>query len=106
MANMNNSLPASDLNLPQIAEKIACKEEELTQLLDLLPTGDVEDITYLEQAGRCILEVLGLIDRVDGVSSALEKMPLKLWLMGKLLELKALGLMSHPASLAFSGESC
>jgi len=75
--------------LPQLAREFKIEEKQLTEIWQLLPVGDFEEITYLEAAGRWIMEVSDIVNNIYPEFNDQQKTAIKLKLMGKLLELKS-----------------
>ena len=83
--------PLSNLNLTieQIAQDESLDIQQLASLLKKLPVDDTEEITYLEIAGECVMEVSSLIDDKYPELPRNQRMVKKYKLISKLLALKA-----------------
>jgi hypothetical protein len=93
---MDNPLPNSNIDIFKLASKIekiaqeeGFKAADLTKILVALPIGDSENMTYLEDAGKCILDTSNLVDEAYLGLPQNQKTAKKFKLMGKLLLLKA-----------------
>jgi len=86
---MTKDLPKTAKDLQQIASEEGVDLVDLSQVFSLLPTGDNEDITYLEAASQCILETSNLVDNTYHDMDQIQKAVIKLRLMSRLLSLKA-----------------
>lgn len=71
------------LSVTQISQEIGCSEGEITDVLLSVPTGDVEDLTFLDAAGQWILEVSSLINDKFPNFTPEERTAKKFKLMGK-----------------------
>lgn len=89
MPYMTKDLPKTAKDLQQIASEEGVDLVDLSQVFSLLPTGDNEDITYLEAASQCILETSNLVDNTYHDMDQIQKAVIKLRLMSRLLSLKA-----------------
>lgn len=85
MLNMDQKLP----EITQISDELGCSEAEINDVLLSLPTGDVEEVTFLDGAGQWILEVSSLINDKFPNLTPDDRTAKKFKLMGKMLELKA-----------------
>lgn len=86
---MDNLPQKVTTNLSQIAFEENCNVDELVKIWTILPIGDSEELTYLEEANECILEASNMVDRIGIDLPQNQKTAKKLRLMGKLLILKA-----------------
>lgn len=86
---MTAQLPKTALDLKQISQEEGIPEVELSRIFFSLPIGDNEEITYLEAANQCIIDISNLVDTTYPDLNQIQKVATKLRLMGKLLSLKA-----------------
>ncbi|MFH0937314.1 MAG: hypothetical protein V1808_03390 [Candidatus Daviesbacteria bacterium] len=75
--------------LKRLAKDLPCDEKPLIEIYNLLPIGDMGEMSYLETAGQCILEVSSLVNDTFPNLAQGEKTAQKMRLLGKLLLLKA-----------------
>lgn len=77
------------LELAQMAQVGGFNLKEVMEIWQTVPVDDRAEMTYLELAGKCILEVSSLVDKTYPSLSVLERRAKKLKLMSQLLALKA-----------------
>lgn len=84
-----NTAPEISHKLLEVANEESLSEQEVMELWNQVPVGDMGEMSYLEASAQCILEVSSLIDNKNPNLSQNQSIAKKYRLMSKLLKVKS-----------------